>query len=687
MENFDYEKVLLEWKKNLLMLREKYRDTPAGFVSREQERKAEEELAKEIRKYEDNHTYQLVGSYQPKEEWFFGRESCLRDVGETLRQGSVVLYGIGGVGKSALIREFVRRNQKAYDHILWLSCEKGIRHAVCDDMQVKISNLRYSYEKYGGKLKYYKEKIKKIREIADNIHLLLVLDNFNGVKDSKIKEVLTLPCDILVTTRIHASLWEGCQKIYIKGFQMQERKALLKECQKKIFLSEKAQKELLNYGEQMQGHPLRMLMKIRDVAEKGNFEMDLERAAGDLFSGLPLKNREKQILRELSIMPVQGIPLKLYVHISRVDEEEIRRLESYLLIDLKEGILSLPPVVAEAARKIFHPNIVNCRRLVWGIYECVYDAWLKPFSENQQMEVYVLAVLEAFSKPRGWMMRPLEGMITFLWIQEYYQEARKYAHKLMKSVEREYGSGHQNTGEMALRVAAVYHNSLEFTQARDWYLRGYEILRNCVPANTAYYHIYARACEKMGRLSRLDGDYLKALEYEEEAYQSEVRFEQKSGGRTFYHEEDSAISKCGSQLEKVKTLLAMGAVQEAEELYGKINLRVFDHSETDTGNWVYEMDFRRCEFEGVWAKILYLIGKHEDAEECCRKVLEKICSYRGICFKDALIARELLADICQAQGKKSQAFREYGIVLEELTKEHPYQKQWIQRILDKINEE
>lgn len=249
MENFDYEKVLLEWKKNLLMLREKYRDTPAGFVSREQERKAEEELAKEIRKYEDNHTYQLVGSYQPKEESFFGRESCLRDVGETLRQGPVVLYGIGGVGKSALIREFVRRNQKAYDHILWLSCEKGIRHAVCDDMQVKISNLRYSYEKYGGKLKYYKEKIKKIREIADNIHLLLVLDNFNGVKDSKIKEVLTLPCDILVTTRIHASLWEGCQKIYIKGFQMQERKALLKECQKKIFLSEKAQKELLNYGE------------------------------------------------------------------------------------------------------------------------------------------------------------------------------------------------------------------------------------------------------------------------------------------------------------------------------------------------------------------------------------------------------------------------------------------------------
>ena len=36
-------------------------------------------------------------------------------------------------------------------------------------------------------------------------------------------------------------------------------------------------------------------------------------------------------------------------------------------------------------------------------------------------------------------MRPLEGMVTFLWIQEYYWEAEKYVHKLMRSVEREYG--------------------------------------------------------------------------------------------------------------------------------------------------------------------------------------------------------------------------------------------------------
>ncbi len=687
MRNFDYEKMLLEWKKNLLDLREKYRDTPAGYASGEQKQAAEEEFQKELWRYEDSHVYRLEESYQPKEEWFFGREKELEKIAVTLRQGPVVLYGIGGIGKSALAREFARRNQKNYDHILFLSCEKGIRQCVCDDTQVKLSNLQYSYEKYGGKYRYYQEKMEKLKALAGEIRLLVILDNFNLPQETEIREIRTLPCEILVTTRIRSSLWKNFCEIYLRGFRIQEREALVEACKERFFLPEKMRKELLDYGERMQGHPLRMLLKIRDAAKRGSIGDGPEDFAGDLFSSLPLKNSEKQILRELSVMPAQGIALDLYLRISRAQEGEIRRLEEYFLVNLEGGMLSLSPVVAEAARKTFRPNIVNCQRLVWGIYECVYDAWLKPFSQNQQMEVYVLALLETFSNPRGWLMRPLEGMVTFLWIQEYYQEARKYAHKLMMSVEREYGPAHQNTGEMALRVAAVYHNSLDFAQAREWYVKGYEILCGCTPVNAAYHHIFARACEKMGRLCRFDGDYPRALEYEEEAYRSELAFERKSGGRAFYQEDDSAISKCCSRLEKVKTLLAMGAVREAEALYRKIDLSVFDHSETDTGSWVYEMDFRRCEFEGIWAEILFRTGRYERAEECSRNVLERTCSYRGIYFKDALAAREQLADICQAQGKKAQAVREYGLVLEGLTKEHPCQRTWIQRILDKMNEE
>ena len=146
-------------------LREKYKDTPAGFLDEEQKRAAAKQLAQEIQQYENSHVYRLAESYHPKEEWFFGRENCLKKLGAAMKQGPVVLYGIGGVGKSAIAREFARRNQGSYDKILCLSCEKGIQQAVCDDMQVKISNLRYSYEKYGGKRRYYREKIKKLEEI------------------------------------------------------------------------------------------------------------------------------------------------------------------------------------------------------------------------------------------------------------------------------------------------------------------------------------------------------------------------------------------------------------------------------------------------------------------------------------------------------------------------------------------
>ena len=42
-----------------------------------------------------------------------------------------------------------------------------------------------------------------------------------------------------------------------------------------------------------------------------------------------------------------------------------------------------------------------------------------------------------------------------------------------------YGENHQLTGQMALRLGAVYHNRQEYEKSRTWYLWGLQILENC----------------------------------------------------------------------------------------------------------------------------------------------------------------------------------------------------------------
>ena len=94
------------------------------------------------------------------QECFVGRERYLTRIEEILaeKSGPAVLYGIGGIGKTAIARAYVRRHQEEYDSVLFLSCDIGFSPLLCDDIRVAVSNLHYSKDKYGSKKQYFKEK-------------------------------------------------------------------------------------------------------------------------------------------------------------------------------------------------------------------------------------------------------------------------------------------------------------------------------------------------------------------------------------------------------------------------------------------------------------------------------------------------------------------------------------------------
>ena len=137
----EYRQELLEWKWEQLRLRKKYCQTPAGFFSSEMEKQAVHQWKQEVAEFRESHRHVLESAEIALDEPFAGREAELKLIREHLENQPlpVVLYGIGGIGKSALAREYIRRYQKSYQHVLYLSFRTTIEELILDDFHIPIS--------------------------------------------------------------------------------------------------------------------------------------------------------------------------------------------------------------------------------------------------------------------------------------------------------------------------------------------------------------------------------------------------------------------------------------------------------------------------------------------------------------------------------------------------------------------
>ena len=286
-----------DWRERLFLLRGKYKDTPPGFRSDEEALREWERFIREKEEYAARNRHRIQASYCPPEEPFVGREGYLEEIQRRFQEweSPVVLYGIGGIGKTALARAYIRKHRQDYDAVLFLSCQADLKSVICDDCQLPIVNLQYSADKYGNKNRYFKEKIKVLQDIAGETRLLLVFDDCNMDRDAKMATVFSLPCHILVTTRMDPSVWGAYKGIRIRELETDKEWAQFVGAYQDRKLTPEEIKAILEYWEQVNGHTLFMMMRVRGIEIQGDL---LDTVARDLLSRFRLGKMEKQALRE-----------------------------------------------------------------------------------------------------------------------------------------------------------------------------------------------------------------------------------------------------------------------------------------------------------------------------------------------------------------------------------------------------
>ncbi|MBQ7801332.1 MAG: ATP-binding protein [Oscillospiraceae bacterium] len=127
---------------------------------------------------------------------FFGREEALFDLREIAVSGrKCILSGIGGIGKTELLRQLLClcTGEKVVDLIAVVPYETGI----AESFSRAFLNLTR-----GDPEQAYHQALYRIRQAAqEGQQVLILIDNLDGQDDPALRELLDLPCSVLITTR------------------------------------------------------------------------------------------------------------------------------------------------------------------------------------------------------------------------------------------------------------------------------------------------------------------------------------------------------------------------------------------------------------------------------------------------------------------------------------------------------
>lgn len=174
------------------------------------------EKLQEIEKFADVTIPRIFSTQIIRPGYLFGRECELEEMDRLLaKNDSYCLFvtGMGGIGKSVLVREYLFRYREKYDTVLYMPFENSIEQTISNDRNIEISTLRQD-EEARGNVRYFDKKIQKIRELVRGTSSILVIDNFTGEVDADLRELLMTECKVVLITRAIPS-YQSCRELPI----------------------------------------------------------------------------------------------------------------------------------------------------------------------------------------------------------------------------------------------------------------------------------------------------------------------------------------------------------------------------------------------------------------------------------------------------------------------------------------
>lgn len=651
---------------------------------------------------------ELVGHNLAPRSEFIGREGEIGEIADIFASGdqTVFLTGMGGIGKSEIARAFAKRNREKYRTTVMLSYQGDIVKMMIDDRTLIIKGVNRGSAN-GGQVEtdedYYARKKDALESIV-NEETLLIIDNFDTQEDEHLEDILNLPCNKIITTRVNYEEM-GYPTVLVNAMDPEMELLPLMEKMDHRYIKEADRESALKIISLLDNHTYAVSltasqMKVGHIAPGKMLEMLINeglsyktrstftRNAGDkktahdyikmLFDFSTLSERETKLLQYMACTPIVGVDIDLFMELAEIEDfEELRQLIAlnWVQEDAENNLCRIHMLVRELVKDevgLSQADVATyISNLSGKLNHC--GGWNNSYEENLLLEPSILAMIDTFPKPEIEYSLLFEQFGGFCWIMNHFDKAEQVEKYIYEITVKEFGEISEEAATMALRVAAVFHNKNDHVNDRGWYQKGKDIMealgvRNCTML-LAMFKV-ARSDMLGGNYEQAEKGFLEEIKLAEEIIASDDQTLRQSG-RT--EAAQAVIEKVFADGSLAIIKGGNGEYEEAERILKELPERVKADSAASVSSLYFYMALG----------VLYTkMGRKEDAIEALNIALENSRSHRAD-NKDSILITEMIGDAHVAGNTPVEATPFYAEALHKVEHIFPGNLPWIESLNQK----
>lgn len=334
----------------------------------------------ELQSLSDSTSRFIFGSKIISPNFFIGRNTESDWIIKRLierKSGCLYIVGMGGIGKSTLVRNCIWQVKEKLDTVLYLNYVDSIEKTITDDFSIHINSVKK--DKSETIRDYYVRKLSVLQELTTDKKCVLVIDNYTGDSSDALQMLFQLGWTIVFITR-DKSLSAGYETLEISefsdtndllklfgkyvGHELTEEETL---CANSIIKCVNGHTLVVELIAKQIGSPVSSLSveKAADIVaangfsnvatESVDFQKDskqyhntIKQIITELFNADNLSDNQNTLLKTLSLFGNNGVALgKLCEMLKIENRDDFSILYHQGWIYIEDNIVSMHPVIDE----------------------------------------------------------------------------------------------------------------------------------------------------------------------------------------------------------------------------------------------------------------------------------------------------------------------------------------------------
>ena len=449
-------------------------------------------------------SYKLIPSKIQYSTNFYGRDDVLDNIHEkfSAEERIVFLKGMGGIGKSEIAKQYVKRYKNEYAAIVWMRYDGSLKNLIIDDSILTIEGLCRK-TKADNSLQtdeeYANEKLGILSDISSE-RTLLIVDNYDTTFDNYLAQFVSKGAyRILFTTRMEQErrrysvipineiddenalkdMFIGyCNPEYIyidkndtafpELFELTNRHTLTLELIAQYM--EEANIDLLEMVARLKQNGFNELSNAQIIRNnEEQFGFDYIRR---IFYMAKLSPTEKQFMRYMTLMPKHGISeqfFKLWCGDIYTNKTSLQK-KSWIKYDAKNKILSLHPIIYEVVKQELQITYDNCKDFFDLFLETVEEErhWNASFETKQIMYACCQNIISKLPLSNDEMFELYYGMVHAYIFVANYSDGIKYLDNLYNYLLKRSKADTAMGGKVLFKIGWFHLWKGNFIEARNY---------------------------------------------------------------------------------------------------------------------------------------------------------------------------------------------------------------------------